>query len=403
MTIERFTVATVLACIATTGAFVACPTSAKALPALGSPAAAKLPELDLRVSIPGGPDTRTLRLDRWVSAFPAESPKNSRTLAAAVAAAKIKLPVWSASVQSFGQTFKFTMLGGTVLGTGAGTKTIDVVVVPLKFKFKNGTLDATDPVAGCSPAGATTMIAQSPLFQPTAFKVGKTNVGTSQFIDLFQRANFWKYVRKNNPNYHLLFNPTQAPTVTVKVNDLVQPIPCNTGASGSFGSVDFNAFDQLVRKTLIPQLSSSINPTVIPIFLSYDVVFGGAAGYHNAFVVNRQVQVYGVSTYMDVFGSTPDALVLSHEMAEFTDDPLTDNPTPPWGHIGQVQLCQDNLEPGDPLTGLNSATVQMPNGFVYTVTDLANFSWFYRQSPSIAVAGRYTMFGFFSSAQSLCQ
>ena len=38
------------------------------------------------------------------------------------------------------------------------------------------------------------------------------------------------------------------------------------------------AFDSYIRKTLIPRLKAYINPGVVPLFLAYDVVFGGAAG-----------------------------------------------------------------------------------------------------------------------------
>src|SRR5215472_16401835 len=65
------------------------------------------------------------------------------------------------------------------------------------------------------------------------------------------------------------------------------------------------------------------------------------------------------------------------------DDPFGSNPTPAWGHVGQVGGCQNNLEVGDPLTGKNIQTVTMPNGFTYHLQELAFFSWFYG-APSIA-------------------
>jgi hypothetical protein len=66
------------------------------------------------------------------------------------------------------------------------------------------------------------------------------------------------------------------------------------------------------------------------------------------------------------------------------DDPLGDNPTPAWGHVGQVGGCQNNLEVGDPLTGTQIPPVTMPNGFTYHLQELAFFSWFYG-APSMAV------------------
>jgi hypothetical protein len=48
-----------------------------------------------------------------------------------------------------------------------------------------------------------------------------------------------------------------------------------------------------------------------------------------------------------------DTTVMSHEVAEWANDPFGDNPTPAWGGTGQVPVgfCQNNLEVGDPLTG----------------------------------------------------
>ncbi len=70
-------------------------------------------------------------------------------------------------------------------------------------------------------------------------------------------------------------------------------------------------------------------------------------------------------------------------MAEWQNDPSTVNPTPAWGHIGQVTGCQSNLEVGDPLSG-TSTTIKL-GGFTYHPQELAFFSWFYHQKPSLGV------------------
>jgi hypothetical protein len=258
------------------------------------------------------------------------------------------------------------------------------------------------------------MVAQSPLFQNVNYTAGGIDVGTSQFIDLFQRANFWNpYIQTNNPNYHLLFKATQAPAYTITVKANATAFSCNTGAPGALASVDINTFDpNIIQGQLLPDLTSKglIDPSKIPVFLSYNVIYGGALGYHFIWQSSSTapVQVYGVSAYLDVGGPPvggtipPDIEVLTHETAEFTDDPFVNNKTPAWGHTGQVDGCQANLEVGDPLTGQSQTTVAMPNGFTYTVTDLADFSWFYREVPSSAAAGFYTMLNFFSGPQGKC-
>jgi hypothetical protein len=107
------------------------------------------------------------------------------------------------------------------------------------------------------------------------------------------------------------------------------------------------------------------------------------------------MQTYAVADYDNSGIIVPgDVTVLAHEVGEWMDDPYTNNPTRPWGHIGQVTNCQTNLEVGDPLTG-KSLTVSM-NGFKYHPQELAFFSWFYRQSPSLVVNGLYSNNGPFS-------
>ena len=413
MKIAYATAAAVIAGIAGVGSFSAALAAGKALPPLGSAEAAKLPPVDLHLSVRGGPDPRTLRLDKWQRYDPPHNPRNDAARQAALVPGGAKLPVWKAQVTVGSKTYKFSMLGKTVLGTGAKTTTVNLVFVPLVFKFKNATFDPAHPFANCSPADIPTMVAQSPLLQNVSYKPNGIDVGTSQFIDLFQRANFWTpYVQTNNPNYHLLFKATQAPGYAITVKANASALSCNTGAAGAIASVDINTFDpNIIQGQLIPDLTSKglISPAKIPVFLSYNVIYGGALGYHFIMNTNAGVQVYGVSAYLDVGGPSvggtvpPDVEVLTHETGEFTDDPYVNNKTPAWGHTGQVTGCQANLEVGDPLTGQSQTTVAMPNGFTYTVTDLADFSWFYRESPSIAAAGFYTMFNFFPSPQGKCK
>ncbi len=76
--------------------------------------------------------------------------------------------------------------------------------------------------------------------------------------------------------------------------------------------------------------------------------------------------------------------IAAHEVGEWMDDPFGNNPTPAWGHTGQVSGCQNNLEVGDPLSANNIPPVKGANGFTYHLQELAFFSWFYG-APSIAV------------------
>ena len=108
---------------------------------------------------------------------------------------------------------------------------------------------------------------------------------------------------------------------------------------------------------------------------------------------------------MDGSPTTLDTQILSHELAELTDDPLVNNATPAWGGTGQdVGVCQANLEVGDPLSGMTPfPPVTMPNGVTYDLQELAFFSWFFG-SPSIGAGGSFSDNGAFNTdAGAICR
>ena len=76
-------------------------------------------------------------------------------------------------------------------------------------------------------------------------------------------------------------------------------------------------------------------------------------GYHNTYNTSAGAQTYGLAMYDNsgAFTGSSDISAMSHEVAEWQNDPDTINPTPAWGHTGQVSGCQSNLEVGDPLSG----------------------------------------------------
>ena len=161
--------------------------------------------------------------------------------------------------------------------------------------------------------------------------------------------------------------------------------------------MDINWWDAYLQANIFPALAAQgVAPTTFPIFL-FDSVFEYDTysfnccilGYHSAFGPNNVMQSYSISSFdtSQTFGG--DISVTSHEIAEWLDDPDTTNPTPAWGHTGQVSGCQNNLEVGDPLTGTLLPTVTM-NGFDYTLQELAYPSWFFRQSPSPGAGAIYS-------------
>ena len=125
-------------------------------------------------------------------------------------------------------------------------------------------------------------------------------------------------------------------------------------------------------------------------------------GYHSFTATAAGKQTYATADYESSgrFAGVNDISALSHEVAEWQDDPFGTNPTRPWGNIGQVAGCQTNLEVGDPLSGTTIPTIT--NGHTFHPQELAFFSWFYHSSPSLGVNGLFSNNGTFTTAAPAC-
>jgi hypothetical protein len=332
------------------------------------------------------------------------------------------VPMWNFSLTSpvDGNSYSGVMVGRSPFFHGARTTYVAAVIVPLIVNMPDGgVFDPTvaDPCAQSHSPLA--LVQQSPLLQTASFSINGTSVGTTQYIDAFQRANFWEAnVSITGSRYHTMLSPvttTNAATFNVPSGMGATYSTALYGGCGSLGVVDFSTMDNFVRNTLIPGLASQgVGTAVLPIIILGNVVLGDPGdsltsnccviGYHGAY--GSPVQTYALSDYEStgIFPGLADVSALSHEIGEWEDDPLGSNPTPAWGHVGQVSGCQNNLEVGDPLSGTLFTPISMPNGVTYHTQELAFFSWFYRQSPSLGAGGLYSDNGTFDTdAGAVCQ
>jgi len=350
------------------------------------------------------------------------------------------LPLWTFFTESSRDHNGYS---GVMVGQdpfhGGGRSSVPTFVVPLIIKtHKIGThitpsgkistvpgetiFDPTMADNAClsSPnAVPLTLVQQSPLLKSAIFDFGGTIVGNTQYVDAFQRASFWAV--NNHDTYHVLLNPvkTLAPVVidvpvadglTLSTTSLGPPAFC-----APLGIIDINWFDAYLDNTVIPALAAQgVNPANFPIFLVHNVVWAFPPirdlldcciiGYHG--FTGLPIQTYSPMNF-DSTGLFPTAIedtgVMAHEISEWMNDPFGNNPTPPWGNIGQVFGCQNNLEVGDPLTGTAAPPIVMPNGFTYHLQELAFFSWFYG-APSVGIHGWFSNNGtFLTDAGPPCQ
>jgi hypothetical protein len=388
--------------------------AAFALPVAGA-AAQQLPLPPLVMSAPADAAPANFPLPERYYLPPADAFLPEQVEAEAKTGATV--PMWSATVRDgiSGKTFHYTMIGQnprTPLQHPAIS--LGVRLVPVVFTFPgNVVFDPTTVDQTCSPDGsALDLSLASPMFTNLAaltFPDG-TNVGSGQYPSLFQRGNFFKFVGPGgiNPDFALVLKPNIETALAVPVSGgAVMQAPC-----GQLGEIDIDSWDTFVRTKVFHTMRASLTPKVLPLFLFYNVVmFQGKQGdccilgYHSAFSNpshGNNVQTYAVAAYISAGAfQSADVATMSHEVDEWQDDPLGNNRTPPWGHIGQVSGCSRILEVGDPLTG-TTVPITMGNGVTYHVQDLAFFSWFFHQSPSIGVEGLYSLFGNFSSYAAPC-
>lgn len=335
---------------------------------------------------------------------------------------------------------------GTNPFTGKETSRVPVIIVPMIITTHTvaTSLDTSTFIFGTTSGDFTqnsgaaqksclsapnnvpsTLIEQSPIFQNAPFSFGGVFMGNTQYIDAFQRANFYEALGDDPDDYHLLFSPVQI------VRPIAVDVPANEGLSvpasvfqASLGFspcatvqiLDINWFDSYINGTLLPQLQAQdgLNASIVPVFFLYNTNLATPVtnlgtccilGYHSFAGEPKPSQLYSVAE-IDVSGlfipAIENTAVLAHELGELVDDPYGDNEVPPWGHTGQVGACQENLEVGDPLTGTPMPPVKMPNGFTYQLQELTFFSWFFG-GRSLGVNGWYSSNGTFTTdAGPLC-
>jgi hypothetical protein len=281
---------------------------------------------------------------------------------------------------------------------------------------------AVDPCVTGSHT-AVDVITGSPIFTApgSAWTMNGVNVGATQYIDAFQRAEFWSYV--GGSAYHLILNESTLGSHALSFGSSGTSGGGSNynalslfGGCGNIGVVNYSQMDAAVNALIAGPLAGTVNVGTFPIFLTRNVVmadpghdlFSGCCilGYHGSFNVGPNIQVYSPFS-LDTSGTFGgDVSTLSHEMAEAVNDPTGNNTTPIWGHQGQQSGCQNNFEVGDPLSPggiapVSTEFVTVQNGLTYHMQELAFFSWFYGGA-SLGAGGKFSNNGTFGGDAKLC-
>lgn len=311
---------------------------------------------------------------------------------------------WDSEFLYEGLAYRFSMVG-TNPDLGSATTVVPAVIVPVDVSFAVGgaPLNAGSKVA---------LVEQSPLFRAATFASGATQYG-----DAVQRANFWEAVQFTSPGWHVLLSaPTVLPAQKVLVPRDRGTEIAGSHARPSVGMVERAWWSQQVRGML---QALRVSPDELAIFVTDNVfLYDGApsnccvVGYHAAVAAagadgRQEVRTYLWASYTSAatFGvPLEDVGALSHELAEWLNDPFVRNMAPPWT-LPQATTgnCENRVEAGAPLVGKAFAVRSAVNrrSVTYHLQDAAFLAWFSRY-PSNAYNGWYSYLGTLQTSASGC-
>jgi hypothetical protein len=310
------------------------------------------------------------------------------------------VPAWQSSFSYAGTTYPYVMVGKPP--SSPGTSRIDVDLIPVEVVFDN-ILDASGEPLVFDPEPIVPQVTTSPLFAEASYPNGFT-----QYVDAIQRANF----PSAPDNWHTLLNhPHVEKTVVVHVTAPANGAVFKTAQGTPFALVELNyltsqAFAALPSHLQVARLVAWVVPNV---FL-FDTSLENCCylGFHDAQSFQDPGGAVSVFTYAfadwldpDVSDATygfpfgADVMPLSHEIAEWIDDPFVSNFVSAWPvpFFGCFPLSEEVLvEVGDPIaTFFAAAPFSLTvNGFTYHPTNIALLPWFTRELPSSAFGGAYS-------------
>jgi hypothetical protein len=351
-----------------------------------------------------------------------------------------------------GITYGYNMVGAnpnTCSGSDCSV-TIEADIIPLIVNIAGLTFSGNDILAAtlASPQFALNDYGTTPFATASSTSTASVPRGAGgvlsqddaglnlQLEDATMRAQFNK---TGSSTYHLILHANVLPAITIDV-PANQGVLLQSGRGVVFADINISWWAAQMKN-----LNSTVgDPTHLPIYLSNSVLLHIGKNFLNCCVIgfhgtspvgigagsadsngNAKVQTFAWASwvqpgiYARPNGGTDWALqdihALSHEIAEWADDPFVNNTVEPWLTPTAPQYgCTGVLETGDPVVAIGFAmgtntTEQGPNpnntqsadGF-YHPEDEVFLPWFMRLAPNTVSeptqstsgnVGRYTLMG----------
>jgi hypothetical protein len=305
-------------------------------------------------------------------------------------------PHFSSSFSVGGVTYPYTMVGHRPQsGRSASLKS---VIIPLRMNFV-GFGPNFDINKTFEPAPAVKNMIHSSLYVPAKFPNG-----VGQFVDQMQRAAFWNQMDEGHQWHVMMDEPRVLEPIDIEVTPETGTLQTDASGNPIFGDVFIDFMDSQAR-TILQLLQ--VDADTLPIFVT-DNVTAEALGYHTAYPIQddenaTKLQTFIYTSWLDPALVPPifaDVSTFNHELAEWMNDPFTNNATPDWVYpppTDPAAVCSQNplLEVGDP-QGNGPTFTDFPafeskiDGVTYHLQQLVLWQWFTDEVPSSAFGGWYT-------------
>ncbi len=305
---------------------------------------------------------------------------------------------------STGKLFRFTILGNPPAQGGTTNVPTNIDEVSWTLLKADGSVFKTVQFASFEAP-----MLGSPSFADARYSSSPT---PTQFADAVQRASFYSSLQPSQP-WHTRLVPSVVGRVNITVPYYVNVRLSNgtivqarsyfsgTGPDGNTYVLMLDLlFNFFFENEFVNQLNLGTFTTDGVNILAFPNTYlfslntanpnapGGCCtlGFHTYFLdssvpQNRWLAIYASWISPGLFGGGfEDVTALTHEISELFNDPFLDNATPKWQFPGQPansQLCQNNLETGDPIEVLPYASTPVTlNGFTYHPQNEALIPWF---------------------------
>jgi hypothetical protein len=340
-----------------------------------------------------------------------------------------------------GVTYGYNMVGADPYNCSgsACSVTVETDIIPIIVNVGGLTFSGSNVLAAtlASPQFTNNNYSSTPAATDANYARGAggplSNLGAGvQLQDVTMRSQFNK-----GGSYHLILHPNVKPAVTINVPQN-QGTLLQSGRGVVFADVNISWWASQIKN-----LETQADPTHLPLYLTDDVLLHIGPDIFNCCVIgfhgtkargnggaksngNAVVQTFAWASYMSpgIYArpngganwALQDIHAISHEIAEWGDDPFVNNLVEPWLTPTAPQYgCTNILETGDPVVDIGFAMGtntfrQGPNpvgggtsadGY-YHPEDEVFLPWFMRtapntiseptQSPSSNI-GRYTLMG----------